>query len=427
MLSPALEDPGARLDMKADVAVLGAGVIGVCAALDLQARGRSVILIDRRSGAGEETSFGNAGLIERASVFPYMFPREWRAVWRYARNAAPESHYHISALAQVAPWLARYFLNSSPERAAKIAAAARPLIERSLVEHEALATRAGVAERLRKTGWIKLYRSQSGFEKGAADAKRLPAFGLSVDFLDRQALAQREPALLGDFAGAIHFADTVSVADPGGLVKAYADLFAREGGRFVVGEAGSLAPLDPGWSVATQRGPVRAREVVIALGPWSDLIFRPLGYQIPLAAKRGYHVHFRPVAGAALTRPVLDAEGGYVLSPMTAGVRLTTGAEFARRDAPPTPVQIARTEPFARALLPLGEIVETLPWMGSRPCLPDMLPVLGPAPRHKGLWFAFGHQHHGFTLGPASARLLGEMMSGVPPFADPTPFRADRF
>jgi D-amino-acid dehydrogenase len=124
---------------------------------------------------------------------------------------------------------------------------------------------------------------------------------------------------------------------------------------------------------------------------------------------------------------VLDAEEGYVLSPMTAGVRMTTGAEFARRDAPPTPVQIARTEPFARALLPLGERIEARPWMGARPCLPDMLPVLGPAPRHKGLWFAFGHQHHGFTLGPASGRLLGEMMSGAQPFTDPRPYRADRF
>lgn len=413
--------------MKVDVAVLGAGIIGVCAALDLQARGRVVLLIDRNAEAGEETSFGNAGLIERASIFPYMFPREWRALWRYACNRAPESHYHISALWRVAPWLARYFLNSSPERAARIAAAARPLIERSLLEHKALARRAGLANQLRRTGWIKLYRSQRTFEKGAAEANRLLPFGLSVDVLDRGALADREPALMGDFAGAVHFGDTVSVADPGGLVKAYADLFRREGGRFVVGDAGGLASVSEGWSLATQAGPVLAREVVVALGPWSDLIFRPLGYKIPLAVKRGYHVHFQPVVGAMLKGPVLDAEGGYVLSPMTAGVRMTTGAEFARRDAPPSPVQVARTEPVARKLLPLGPRIEAQPWMGSRPCLPDMLPVLGPAPRHKGLWFTFGHQHHGFTLGPASARLLGELMSGAETFADPSPFRADRF
>ena len=250
--------------MKSDVAVLGAGIIGVCAALDLQARGRSVILVDRRSGAGEETSFGNAGLIERASLFPQMFPREWRAFWRYARNGAPESHYHVSALPQVLPWLARYFLNSAPERAARIAAAARPLIERSLIEHEALAARAGVETWLRRTGWIKLYRSPAAFEKGAGDARRLKGFGLSADFLEAPALAQREPALMGNFAGAIHFCDAASVADPGGLVKAYADLFLREGGRFLVGEARSLTCRAEGWTIATQAGLIEAREVVIS-------------------------------------------------------------------------------------------------------------------------------------------------------------------
>ena len=75
----------------------------------------------------------------------------------------------------------------------------------------------------------------------------------------------------------------------------------------------------------------------------------------------------------------------------------------------------------------LGEAVDAKPWMGARPCLPDMLPVIGKAPRHPGLWFDFGHQHHGLTLGPATGRLLAEMMTGEEPFADPKPFAAERF
>ena len=125
--------------------------------------------------------------------------------------------------------------------------------------------------------------------------------------------------------------------------------------------------------------------------------------------------------------PVLDADDGYVLAPMTRGIRLTTGAEFARRDTPPTPVQIEQTEPIARKLFPLGERLDTKPWMGCRPCLPDMLPIVGKAPRHERLWFDFGHQHHGFTLGPVCGRLLAEMMTGETPFTDPAPYRPDRF
>ena len=402
-------------------------MVGVCAALALQDRGRAVVLIDRRAKPGCETSFGNAGLIERSSVFPYMFPRDWRVFWRYARNAAPEAHYDIAALPTLLPWLFRYYRNSSPARAAAIARAALPLIESSVVEHEAFARRAGVFNLLRRTGWMKLYRSERTFASALAETEKFAAFSVSTRALDNGAVKIREPALCGSFAGAIEFADTLSVADPGALVAAYAEVFRREGGSFQIGDARRLTNRAETWSITCESGEIRADDVVVALGPWSDAVFRRLGYRIPLAVKRGYHIHFAPLAGAELRAPLLDVEGGYVLSPMRAGTRMTTGAEFALRDAPPSPVQIAQTEPLARALIPLGARIEAQPWMGARPCLPDMLPVIGPAPGRAGLWFAFGHQHHGFTQGPASARLLAEMMTGDEPFADPRPFRADRF
>jgi D-lysine oxidase len=218
------------------------------------------------------------------------------------------------------------------------------------------------------------------------------------------------------------------VLDPGGLAKAYATLFQRKGGRFVVGDAQTLQQDAGGrWRVATPDGAVSAREAVVALGPWSDLVFGPLGYSIPLNVKRGYHLHLSPRGNAMLNQPVLDADLGYVLAPMNRGIRLATGVEFARRDAPPTPVQLQRALPRARALFPLGEAIDAKPWMGARPCLPDMLPVIGKAPRHAGLWFDFGHHHHGLTLGPVTGRLLAEMMTGATPFADPAPFAVERF
>ena len=163
------------------------------------------------------------------------------------------------------------------------------------------------------------------------------------------------------------------------------------------------------------------------MGPWSDLVFKPLGYSIPLNVKRGYHLHLKARGNAVLHRCVLDADQGFVLAPMNRGIRLTTPVEFANRDAPPNFGQVERVLPKAHKLFPLGEPVEVKPWKGARPCLPDMLPVIGRAPRHGGLWFDFGHQHHGFTLGPATGRLLAEMMTGQTPFADPTPFAVERF
>jgi D-amino-acid dehydrogenase len=410
----------------ADVIVLGAGIVGISAALHLQARGRDTILVDRR-GAGLETSFGNAGLIERSSIFPYLFPHDPARLVKYALNLLPEAHYHVAALPSVAPWLMRYWRESAPERVEKSIAARRPLIENSLIEHEVLIQQAGAGSLLRRTGWIKLFRSEETLAAGAAEAEKLRAYDLHIDILDSAGLAAREPHLAA-VAGAVHYLDTASVSDPGALSKAYADLFESRGGRFVAGDALSLeAAPDGRWSVIGPDGKISARDVVVALGPWSDRFFQALGYDLPFGFKRGYHMHYAAQAGARLDHPVLDADNGYLLAPMARGVRLTSGAEFALRDAPPTPVQIEACEPIARRLFPLGAALDPAPWKGARPCLPDMLPILGPAPRHKGLWFDFGHAHHGLTLGPVCGRLLAEMMTGETPFIDPRPYRADRF
>jgi D-amino-acid dehydrogenase len=414
-------------ELKADVLVLGAGMVGVGAALHLQQRGRDVILVDRQQQAGEGTSFGNAGIIECASVFPYMFPRDFAQILQYALNRAPQVRYELADLPAFLPWLARYFLASSPERALRSAMAELPLIRRSLIEHEALIAEAGVPELLRKSGWIKLFRSDATLEGAFADFERSRPYGVEGEVLDRQAIAKREPNLTGDFAGAVYLPQPGFVPDPGGLAKAYAALFARKGGRFVVGDARSLEQQAGGWRVAGSEGSVVAREVVVALGPWSDLVFRPLGYSIPLGIKRGYHLHLAPRGNAVLHHPVLDSDLGFLLAPMNRGIRLTTGVEFARRDAPPTPIQLERALPRAHGLFPLGDAVDARPWLGARPCLPDMVPVIGRAPRHPGLWFDFGHQHHGLTLGPATGRLLAEMMTGETPFTDPGPYAVERF
>ncbi|MGO9391570.1 NAD(P)/FAD-dependent oxidoreductase [Rhodoblastus sp.] len=411
--------------LKADVLVLGAGIVGVATALQIASRGREVVLIDRR-GPGEETSFGNAGLIERASIFPYLFPRDVSALARYAVNGANEAHYRLADLPAFAPWLARYWWESSPERAKAHALAALPLIENCLAEHEKLMAAAGAQHLLSKSGWLKLFRSEETFEPGREAARKIEPFGLKTAFYNAQQLREIEPSLQGGF-GVVHYLDPASISDPLALTKAYVNLFEQRGGVFLHGEAKTFRPASGGYGVETEKGPLLAREAVVCLGPWADAVTGPLGYKIPLAVKRGYHMHYAPARNAVLNHPVLDADNGFLLAPMARGIRMTTGAEFARRDTPPDYGQIETSEALARKLFPLAGRLDTKPWMGCRPCLPDMLPILGPAPRHKGLWFNFGHQHHGLTLAAVCGRLLAEMMTGEKPFADPTPFRVERF
>lgn len=413
--------------MKFDSIVLGAGMVGISCALHLQSRGRSVALLDRR-GPAEETSFGNAGMIQREGVVPYMFPQEWGTIFKYALNNTSEAYYQLSSLPSVAPWLFRYWRASTPEGEARSAKAMLPLVERCITEHEPLIEAAGLQNLVTRNGYLRVFRTEAALDLARAkDEKVRQTYGIRSEQIDKKQLDAMEPHLADNLIGGLHFTDPVSIADPGALGRGYADLLLKRGGTFLEGEAKTLAEARGGWKVATRNGWAEAREVVVALGPWAGELMKAQGIRVPLGWKRGYHMHYRAEGNATLSRPVIDAERGYCLAPMTKGVRLTTGAEFASRDAPASPIQLSRAEAAARQIFPLGDHVDPQPWLGRRPCMPDMVPVIGPTPGKPGLWLAFGHHHLGFTLGPATGRLLAEMMTGETPYTDPAPYRVDRF
>lgn len=409
-----------------DVLVLGAGMIGASVAVHLARRGHSVTLVDRRA-PGEETSFGNAGLIEASRMLPLGFPRSVRELARHVLGLSSQSHFHWSALPGLIPFLLRYWAASRADRLDASARALRPMLAAAPDEHALLAAEAGVQRLIRPAGLLKLFRTEQGFAETAADRSFADEFGVPYEILERDAALAREPHLRPVFRRALFWPRTDNCSDPGAVTKAYVVLFEKLGGVFVKGDARTLHAYSGGWRVETQSGPVDGTQAVIALGPWSMDVAAKFGVRVPFAFKRGYHVHLAPAGNASLGTGVLDYESGYALLPMDRGIRVTTGVEFAQRDAPPTPVQVARVLPRARNLFPLGDVLDEKPWMGSRPATPDSLPVIDRAPGQKNLWLAFGHSHLGFTLGPPTARLLAELMLGEKPFVDPKPFRVGRF
>jgi D-amino-acid dehydrogenase len=411
---------------RTDAIVLGAGIVGVSTALHLAKRGLAVALIDRR-GPGEETSYGNTGIIEGNTVFPPAFPRGLARLADIAFKRAPEANYHLGFLPKVAPWLMAFRAASTPERLAETARVMRPLFRRAVAEHEDLMAEANAAHLMRKTGWLKLYRRDVSFAATAREREIAEHFGIPIRVLDPDGARALEPSLNPVFRHALNMEGATSISDPLALTRAYAKRFSALAGIILTGDARSLHRTGTRWRVDTAEGPVDATEVVVALGPWSPDLLGSLGIKLPMAVKRGYHRHFRPHGNAGLARPILDADNGYCLTPMQQGIRLTTGAEFAARDAAPSPVQLDRLMPAARELFPLGEAVETTPWMGSRPCFADSRPVIGPAPGQAGLWLAFGHAHWGLTLAAVTGRLVADLVSKTAPVVDPAPYAAERF
>lgn len=413
--------------MAREIIVLGAGMVGVSTAWHLARRGHTVTLIDRRE-PGRETSFGNAGIIQREAVEPYAFPQDLRTMLRVLPNREIDIRYRVKGMFKAAVPLLKYWHNSGGSRYEKIVDEWATLIQMSLDAHAPMIEAAGAESLVRRDGWLELYRTDKKLAERVKKAEILrERYGVEFTVLDAKALAEKEPSLDPALVGAIHWLNSWTVESPGELVLAYAQAFEKEGGKIMQADVKALDEEGEGWKVTTDQDVLHADDVVLAMGPWSKRWLEPLGYSVPLFAKRGYHMHYGSKQGAQLNHWIMDAESGFLLAPMKSGIRLTTGAELEQQDAPPHLRQLAAAEAKARTLYPLAEPLDVEAWKGARPCIPDMKPVIGPAINHKGLWCAFGHGHQGFTLGPATGRLLGQMMDGETPEVDMQPFGIDRF
>ena len=411
--------------MARSVAVLGAGIVGISCALHLARRGFDVTLVDRRE-PGSETSFGNSGVIGRASIAPLSQPAVWRKLARYAANRDRAVRFGPGYPARELGWFVRFLANSLPGAFDANARRLNALLTHALSEHESLL--AGDSGLLRRDGWLQLFRSEAGFEASAGARALWYRHGVRFRILDRDGLRELEPHLGPVFRRGVWLQDIASVADPGRICRRLAERFVDEGGTLIREEVRTLGATDGGGvRTGLGDGELRADETVVALGPWSVDLLAPLGYRLPVIRERGYHLHLAPRHNEPLGRPCLDAEGAYVVTPMSAGLRLTTGIEFSAPAAPPTPVQLDSVLPLAREAFPIGAPVDPEPWLGARPGTPDSLPVIGRAPRHPNLWFAFGHASIGFALGPVTGRLIAEMIHGEAPLVDPAPYSATRF
>ena len=392
--------------------ILGAGMVGVSSALALQELGDDVVLVDR-NGIGRETSYGNAGAIQTEAVEPYAFPRDLARLVRIALKRSDEVNWHLGAMPEHLGPLLRYWLNSGPKGHARASRHYREIVAHADLHHAPLIAAAGAEALIERRGYHVIFRSAKSLEGAWKDAERRGAqWGVASRCVDGDALAALEPGLKQRLPGAVHYPDVWTCRSPGDLTTAYGRLFQARGGSFVHADANTLVRAGAGWRLQSEAGAIDAERVVVALGAWSAHLAGMFGYRIPLFRKRGYHRHFNAAGGP--THPLYDAERSTFLAPMNLGLRLCTGAEFTRLDAPADWSQIRRSEAAARELFDFGDSVEAEPWFGHRPCLPDMLPVIGEAPCHPGLWFNFGHGHQGFTAGPASAHILASAMAGKP-------------
>lgn len=414
------------------VAVIGAGLVGLCTALTLQRAGHAVTVIDPR-GLRRAASLGNAGCVNGSSIVPVAMPGVLRNVPGWLLDREGPLVLRWSYLPRMIPWLLHFIAASRPDRVQAQARALRALLGPALQAYRPLLQASGAADLLVERGYTIAYSSEAGWQGDAAGMRLRAENGVRIEELDARQMRERLPTLSERFVRGRYIGETGHFRDPGEVLRRFGEHFVANGGRFVEQEAREIVLCDAlATGVRTSLGVEAADAVVICAGAWSAELARQLGDKVRLDTERGYHVE---LAGqeALLDAPVMWAEGKLFVTPMAGRLRAAGTVELAGLRAPPN---------WRRAELLLAQIKRMFPvldqsltldrpglakWQGFRPSMPDSLPVIDRATHARNVLYGFGHGHVGLTGAATTARLLTELVEARPASIDLTAFAVRRF
>lgn len=411
--------------VEAKVAVLGAGAVGVACALYLQREGHDVLLIDRDQPA-RGCSFGNAGLIQCSSVVPIAMPGILRAVPRMLLDPDQPLVIRWRHLLSLAPYLLHFMKEASASRAEANSRALAAIIPASFEAYLPLIEAAGIGDMVERSGELYVYETQAAFAAAASNRAMRRARCVEVQLLTGAEARELEPALSPAIERAVFLPNSYQTVNPYRFIAALARHFCSAGGRILQAEIRDVTPAGTGFTLMTDKGPVTAEQIVVALGAFSKPFAQRLGCNIPLDSERGYHLRL-PAPGVTLKRAVLSGDYRFAMAPSDDAVVLAGTAELAKVGAPPELARARRLLPLARRLLPGLSADGGTVWMGHRPSTPDSLPVIGRSPHHGNAIFAFGHGHSGLTLAAVTGRIIADLVAERMPDIDLLPYRADRF
>lgn len=414
------------------VVVVGAGIVGLCVAIELRRRGREVLVIDRLE-PGHGCSWGNAGILAAHAVVPVAMPGllgQLPSMLLRADSALSlRLALHPSAWPRTLPWLWRFARAANEPQVRRIAAAMKALYGSTVVRHRALAAEAGVPELVREAPGLYVHRDPHGIDLVNGLAWQLrQAHGAHIEVLEGAALREAEPALSPAYTRGVRMGPMGHTVNPLRLAQAYSALLQRLGGRVRRGEVRALQPgaAGGGVQVFSDAGAIDASAVVVAAGAWTPTLLKPLGLALPLVAERGYHLTFAN-PGLTLNHVVSEIGAHVACTSMEPGLRIAGTEEIGLPDQAPRWGRAQLLQGQLARMFPTANLAEPSHWMGPRPGLPDSLPAIGAVPGATGVYVAAGHGHLGLTGAPHTGALVAAMVCAEPQSLDLTPYRPERF
>ena len=407
------------------VVVIGAGVIGLSAALMAQARGLSVTVIDRE-GPAAGASAGNAGAFAFTDILPLASPGILRKAPKWLLDPLGPLTIPPAYALQITPWLYRFWRACSPRAVAASTAAQTAMMDLSRAELEPFLSATGTLAMLRKDGNLQVYESEAEFRASLPGWEARAAHGIEFRHLDAGAMADLQPGLSPRFLRGTFTPGWWSIADPKLYVQALAERFRAAGGQLTISEVTALKPQGDFVCIQTGGEAFTADTVVLAAGAFSHRIAATLGERIPLETERGYNTTLPPDA-LDLRCQVTFGGHGFVVSRLSTGIRVGGAVELGGLSLPPN---FKRSEAMlrkAKAFLPGLRTEGGKQWMGFRPSLPDSLPAIGRSRALPKVVYAFGHGHLGLTQSAGTARIVADLLTDRAPPVNLAPFNPHRF
>lgn len=407
------------------VAVIGAGIVGVSTAIWLRRAGAEVTLIDR-AAPGSGTSHGNAGVLASCAMVPVTGPGLIPKAPAMLLNKNFPLFLRWGYLPRLLPWLARYLSHANDADTRRIARGLTDITGDSVAQHLSLCRDLGLEDWVQQSDYCFAYQDRAAFEaENYTWALRREA-GFEPQLIEGRAVQEYEPAL-GDQIGLLAvMSDHGFIRDPGGYVRALAQAFAGMGGTMIEAEVKDF-DLSGGklQAVETSAGRIDCDALALTTGVWSAPLMTKLGLKVPLESERGYHIVFEEAEGGP-SRPTMIASGKFVATPMAQGLRCAGIVELGGLTAGPSDAPLALLRRQARAAFPGLRATNEVEWLGHRPAPSDSLPLIGQLGQ-SGVFTGFGHHHIGLTGGPKTGRLIAGMIMDQPANLDLTPFDPERF
>ncbi|MFK0276186.1 NAD(P)/FAD-dependent oxidoreductase [Ensifer sp. NPDC090286] len=406
--------------------VVGAGIIGTAVAYELQKRGRQVVLLDKGE-VGRGASYGNMASIAVTEFMPASRPSIWKQIPGWMLDPEGPVRVRPAYMPKLIPWFARFVAASRPGKLRQLEADGAALCKRVYDDLLPLLRETGLEGELTEEGCLSLYSNEAEFHTDREHIDILERFGFPHRRLTGSQARELEPELSDSIGLAVLFPHNRSLRDPFRLVTSLAQRFTALGGEIRRGAVGGFDRSDRVTGVRLVAGdPIAADEVVVAAGAYSARLSKALGEPMPLETERGYHTQIM-APGISMRHSIIWPARAFMVTPTAGGIRVGGTVEMAGLDAAPDYRRSKITVRRAQTALPNLQCEDFSEWMGHRPAFPDTVPVMSASAKTPGVFYATGHGHLGVTYAATTARLMGDLITGVTPPIDMRPYRVDRF